>query len=136
LLFLIVCILSSAKVPIAILAFRSVDGSWKNHTRNSFKKNCRANLRSHKLIGVTLVRPFNLIFGGCQLFRFDMPKEISKIFIVLTPLWSNIIIFQSLNDIFVCCSPIWFLACLVWICMVIIWKKLVQLIKMLAFCSI
>jgi len=44
-----------------------------------------------------LLGPSTSYFFGDQRFRFDIQKESLKIFIVLTPSWSNIIIFQSLK---------------------------------------
>jgi len=99
--------------------------SWKrNHTKNSFKKIVGYILRSHKLTGIMFVRPFNLIFFGNQFFRFDMQKESSKIFID-----SNIIIFQSSNDIVVFSFSMWSLTRLGWICKCTIQKKWFNLSK-------
>jgi len=84
-------------------------------------------------LGLYLLGHSTSYFFSNLFFRLDMQKKSSKIFIVLTPWWSNIIIFQSLNDIVVFFFLIWSLTCLVWICMVTILKKLIQLIKMLAF---
>jgi len=62
-----------------------------------------------------------------------MQKESSKIFIVLTPWWSNTIIFQSLSDIVVFSFPMWFLTCLVWICTITIQKNWFNLSKCCLF---
>jgi len=80
-------------------------------------------------LGLCLLGLSTSYLFGNQFFRFDMQKESSKIFIVLTPGWSNIIIFQSLSDIVVFFFPMWSLTCLVWICTVTIQKNIFNLSK-------
>jgi len=102
-------------------------------------------LRSHKLNGVMHILYPHIFYEGLGplssyflVTKFLDLKRIERLQItctILTPSWSNIIIFQSISDIIVCfsmCS----LICLVWIYTVTIQKKLIQLIKMLAFYSI
>jgi len=105
--------------------------TWrKNHIRNSFLKTVEKILRSLKLIGVIFVWPFNLIFFGNQFFRSDMKNESSKIFIVLI---NNLMIKHcNLSILKWCCvffSYVTYLTCLVWICVVTIIKKSIQLSK-------
>jgi len=78
-------------------------------------------------------------FLAANFLDLTCEKRIERLhifFAILTPSCSNIIIFQSLSDIVEFFFPIYSLTCLVKICMVAIQKMLIQLIKMLFFCSI
>jgi len=123
---------------------------WQNMSKNDllyYQIHMTANMAHQSYDWKWMTQPWpmsvishssTVIFGWVTFLDFVTycSHFLQSFFIVLTPSWSNVIIFQLISDIVVFFIPMWSLTCLIWICTVTIQKKLIQLIKMLAFCSI